>query len=156
MIWITITADDLNDYQAGKLINAARTKALAAGQTDPFPKVAADIVANVRAQVRRRRSNRVSLTPNSIPPDLRKQTILLIIETMQSRLPGVSLDDDIKTLIKDAKDYVNRVGAAEINNPIPIAIPDDPEPIDDVQRGGMIETVQDGNSGNSREELSRL
>jgi hypothetical protein len=152
--WITITADDLNDYQAGKLINAARTKALGAGQTDPFPRVMADVVANIRADVRANKSNRVSLTVNSVPPDLRKQTILLIIETMQSRLPGISLDDDIKTLIKDAKDRLKAI-RAQIN-PIPIAIPDDPEPIDDVQRGGMTETVQDGNSGNSREELNRL
>ena len=154
MQWITITADDLNDYQVGKIINAARTKALAAGQSDPFLKVMPDVVSNIRAKMRANPANRVSLTPNSVPPDLRSQTILLIIEKMQSRLPGIDLTDDFKTQIKDAKSDIEEI--ARKNNPRPIAVPDNPEPLPTVQRGGLIEEAQAGESGNSREDLERL
>lgn len=152
MQWITISAEDLNDYQVAKIVTAARTKALASGQADPFDVVMPDVAARVRAEIRGCKSNRVSLTPNSVPPDLRSQTVLLIIEAMQSRLPGVQLDEGIRGMIKDAKDYLRRISLCQV----PIGIPDDPEPVSDVQSGGMIETAAVGNSGNSRDELNRL
>lgn len=135
-VWIQISADDLNDYQAGKLINAARTKALAGGQADPFAKVMADVTNTIRAKIRARRTNRVSNLANSVPPTLRSQAILLIIEKMQSRLPGVSLDDDIKTVIKDAKADVESLSRKE--NPLPVEQPTDADTADDVQVAGSI------------------
>ncbi len=133
--WITLSAEDLNDYQVAKIVTAARTKALASGQADPFDIVMPDIVARVRAEIRGCAKNKVSATPLTVPPDLRSQTILLIVEAMQARLPGVALDDDIKTLIADARKYLQRVADCKV----PIAQPDDPEPADDVQRGGSIQ-----------------
>lgn len=152
MQWITISAEDLNDYQVAAYINAARTAALEAGQADPFDVVMPDIVNSVRDEVRACPRNRVSATPLSVPPSLRSQTIYLIIEAMQGRLPGFALDDGIKTLVKDAKERLKRISLCEM----PIDQPDDPLAVDDVQRGGLVETVQAGNSGNSREELNRL
>lgn len=156
-IWTTVTADDLNDYQAGKLINAARTKALAAGQADPFAKVMVDVTSTIRAKIRARRTNRVSTLANSIPPTLRSQTILLIIEKMQSRLPGVSLDDDIKTVIKDAKADVESLSRKE--SPLPVEQPSDPDVADDVQQAGSIQVGAAKTSSTritSRDRLNRL
>lgn len=150
--WITIIADDLNDYQVGTIIAAARTKALAAGQADPFLAVMPDVINGMRDDIRGCQRNTVSATPLSIPKGLRKEAVLLIIEAMQSRLPGVSLTDDLKAIIKDAKARLVRVSKCEV----PIETPDDPEPSDDVQRSGIIETVQEGNSGNDRCSLNRL
>ncbi len=127
--WITISPEDLNDYQVAAYVNAARTAALDAGQSDPFDQVMPDIVARVRAEVRGCARNRVSVTPLSVPPDLRSHTILLIIEAMQARLPGIPLDEGIKTLITDAKKYLQRVANCEI----PIGLPTDPELVADVQ-----------------------
>lgn len=152
MQWITIEAEDLNDYQVAKIINAARTRALDAGQADPFDAVMPDVINRMRDDIRGCARNKVSATPNSIPPGLRSEAIYLIIEAMQSRLPGVSLTDDMKTLIADAKRRMVRISKCEV----PIEAPNDPLNPDDVQQGGLIEEVQPGNSGNSREELSRL
>jgi hypothetical protein len=127
--WITLTADDLNDYQVAKIITAARTKALAAGQADPFVAVMPDIVARIRAEVRGCARNRVSNSALTIPPDLKAQAIYLIIEAMQPRLPGLALSEDHKTLIKDAREYLKRVSRCEI----PIGEPSDPEITNDVQ-----------------------
>ncbi len=150
--WITLTADDLNQYQAAKLIAAARSKALAAGQPDPFDEVMPDVVNRMRDDIRGCKSNRVSATLLSLPPGLRGEGVLLTIEAMQSRLPGISITDDLRTLITDAKKRVIRISKCEV----PIEIPDDPETIPEVQTGSLIEQAQAGNSGNSREELQRL
>jgi len=150
--WITITADNLNEYQAGKLVAAARTKALAASQTDPFLAVMPDVINRMRDDIRGCKSNQVSATPLTVPPGLRGEAVLLTIEAMQPRLPGIKIDDDLRTLIDDAKARMKRISKCEI----PIEIPNDPLTTPDVQLGGMTETVQEGNSGNSREELSRL
>lgn len=121
--WITLTAAHLNDYQVAKVVVALRTKALAAGQADPFTIVMPDIVARIRAEVRGCASNKVSNDPLTIPPDLKAHAIYLIIEAMQSRLPGLFLSKDMKTLIADAKDYLKRVSKCEV----PIGAPSEPE-----------------------------
>lgn len=51
MPWIILTIADLNDVRAGKMIEAARTKALADGQADPLPGAIAKVVAELRAAV---------------------------------------------------------------------------------------------------------
>ncbi len=127
--WITIAPEDLADYQAAALVNAARTAALASGQADPFDQVMPDVVARIRAEIRGCKTNRVSLTPDSIPPDLKSTAILLVVEAMQARLPGVALDEGIKTLIADAKKYLVRIAKCEV----PVGLPDDPELVEDIQ-----------------------
>jgi hypothetical protein len=150
--WITITADNLNEYQAAKLIAAAREKALKAGQPDPFLAVMPDVINRMRDDIRGCKTNQVSATPLTVPPGLRGEAVLLTVEAMQSRLPGITIEDDLRILINDAKARVKRVSKCEI----PIETPNDPLTPSDVQSGGFTETVQEGNSGNSREELNRL
>ena len=129
--WITLTADDLNDYQVAKIIAAARTKALATSQADPFNAVMPDVIARMRDDIRGCKTNQVSATPNSIPAGLRSEAIYLIIESMQARLPGVSLTEELKTLIADAKKRLVRISRCEV----PIETPDDPLPSGEVQAG---------------------
>jgi hypothetical protein len=136
--WITIVAEDLNDYQVAKIIAAARTKALAAGQADPFLAVMPDVINRMRDDIRGCVSNVVSATPLTIPQGLRSEAIYLIIESMQARLPGISLTDELKTLISDAKKRLVRISKCEV----PIEIPDDPETTPEVQRsGGLAEGI---------------
>jgi hypothetical protein len=124
-----LTADHLNDYQVAKIVVTLRTKALAAGQADPFTIVMPDIVARIRAEVRGCASNTVSANANTIPPDLKSHAIYLIIEAMQSRLPGLFLSADMKRLIADAKDYLKRVSKCEV----PIGAPSEPETTSEIQ-----------------------
>jgi hypothetical protein len=126
--WITLAAADLNAYQVAALVTATREAALGAGQADPFLEVMPDIVARIRAEVRGCARNRVSNSSLTIPKDLKAQAIYLIFEAMSARL-GLSLSDDLKELVRDARKYLARVAACEI----PIGEPSDPETTNDVQ-----------------------
>lgn len=137
--WITIVVDDLNEYQAGKIIAAARTRALAAGQADPFLAVMPDIISQMRSDIAENSLNSLSLTANTIPKGLRKDAILLIIEAMQARLPGVEIQEELKTLIADAKKRMLRIA-----NGKPIEQPSDPESPRTIQAQSPIaETIGD-------------
>jgi hypothetical protein len=127
--WIVIAESDLNDYQVAAIMDALKSAALATGQTDPFARVMPDIASRIRAEVRGCKTNTVSNLTNSIPPDLKWVAVYLIIEAMQSRLPGVALDEGIKNIIADAKKYLQRVSECKV----PIAQPDDPQIPPDVQ-----------------------
>ena len=133
--WITIEVGDLNQYQAAKLILAARTKALAASQPDPFLEVMPDVINQMRGDIRGCPRNKISATALTVPPGLRGAAVLLTIEAMQARLPGITITEDLRTLIDDAKSRIKRISKCEI----PIEQPDDPLDPDDVQRAGSIE-----------------
>jgi hypothetical protein len=151
--WITISVEDLNDYQVAKIILAARTKALATGQADPFDAVMPDVINRMRDDIRGCVRNQVSATPLSIPKGLRGEAVLLIIEAMQTRLPGVSLTDDMKTLISDAKKRLVRISKCEV----PIEVPDDPlEPPDVQAGGGFIEGINVPDRKVTKDTVSRL
>jgi hypothetical protein len=151
--WIVIQEEDLDDYLVAPQMDALKNAALAIGQDNPFDRVMLDIAARIRAEVRACKSNQVSNLANSIPPDLKTYACYLIIEAMTVRLSiGISLTEDQRTQCSEARRYLRRIA----NCDVPIAQPTDPDTADDIQRGGKIETVQEGNSGNSREELGRL
>lgn len=120
--WITITAEDLNDYQVGAQVEALRTAALADNQADPFDNIAADVITRMRAEIQGHPSNRVSATAGTIPPDLKWVGCWLILEAMQTRLPGLELTEEQKRMIDDAHDYLKRVAKGEV----PIETPNDP------------------------------
>jgi hypothetical protein len=120
--WVTITADNLAEYQAGKIILAARTKALNTGQPDPFLAVMPDVIKQMRDDIAENPLNAISATANTIPPSLRQVAILLTIEAMQARLPGVEIQDELATLISDAKKRMLRIA-----NGKPVEQPTDPE-----------------------------
>jgi len=151
--WIVITRVDLDDYLLGAGMDAFSSAALEVGQTDPFLRIMPDVAARIRAEVRGCKANKVSNLANSIPPDLKTSACALIIEQMATRLSmGLPLTEAMKTAADKADKYLVRISRCEV----PITEPDDPQTTSDVQNGSIIETVQEGNSGNSREELERL
>ena len=48
MSWIKITEDKLATYQAGKLVDAMKTKALGDGQENPLPEAIRVVVEKIR------------------------------------------------------------------------------------------------------------
>lgn len=134
--WAVISVDDLNDYLVGDQVAALRTAARAKGQTDPFPRVMADRALYVRNRICRR--IRLSLTPLAIPPELKTQTCLLVIEAMQGRIPMLDLTEDQRQRLRDAKRDLDLAAKDDF----PISMPDDPmDP--DLQRedGGAVQVV---------------
>lgn len=150
--WITITPEDLNAYQVAKVVAAARTKALASGQDDPFEEVMPNVVKQMRDDIKAWRSNVLSATPQSVPAGLKEQAIYLILERMIPRLM-LELSDDLKTLIKDAKERMKLIAKGERD----VDQPDDPEASQTLQSSGpMAQTLSQRPRQNTRQSMGRL
>lgn len=147
--WVVITVDDLNDYLVGDQVAALRTAARAKGQSDPFPRIMADRVAYVRNRISRR--IHLSRTLLAIPPELKTQSCLLIIEAMQGRIPMLELTEDQRQRLRDAKRDLDLAAKDDF----PISMPDDPvEP--DLQRedGGAVQVVRSHRRDATRDSLA--
>lgn len=119
--WVAIDVGDLNAYGLSAIVEALREQGLAEGQGDPFDDVMPDVVNYVRNRISKKIN--VSATALTVPPELKKQTILLIIEAMNGRLDGaLDLSEDKKTMIRDAKRDLDIAGTDEL----PISEPLDP------------------------------
>lgn len=134
--WVTITADDLADYSVGIKITALRTQALEEGQTDPFDRVMPDVAEIVRGYLARGGRNQLSETPNSVPPEAKAHFCWIVIEALQARLPGLSLQEEETRMIDRAWQWLRDVARGEIA----ISTPDDPIAAP-VQSGGAITVV---------------
>jgi hypothetical protein len=153
--WINITADDLRDTKASALVDAFQSAALGAGQTDPVPRAIIKVCDRIRAEIQSSKKYLVSATPHSIPPSLVELAGNLIAWRMQGRLNvmgTVPITDQDKIDHNEDLKYLERIALGKVT----IEVPDDPETVPEVQSGGMIETAQEGTSGNSREDLQRL
>jgi hypothetical protein len=135
--WTTIALTDLNDYLVAAQVNALNTAALAPGQSDRFTRIMTDAVNRVRAKIEGCPRNRVSATPLTVPPELKWAACCLIIEAMQSAIPGLKLTDDQRAQIARAHEQLTRVAdCKEV-----VATPPDPLEPPDVQRGGATKLV---------------
>ncbi len=135
--WISITPDNLNDYLAAAQVSAFRTKALAAGQSDPLVEIITDVARRIRTEIRGCPSNRVSATDGALPPELKSTAIALIVEAAQTRLPGLKLTDEQKRAADNARAYLLRIARCEV----PVSAPDNPQEPPTEQRGGRVEVV---------------
>ena len=137
MQWIVLTASDLYDVAAGPQADAIRTAATGTGQLDRFATVMPAIAARIRAWVQANPSNRISATDNAIPPELKLDALRLILEDMQSSLPGMALTDDQVRLCNNSREYLKSIGERKIA----ISLADDPLPDRTVQSNGNAQLV---------------
>lgn len=107
--WITVSADDLNDYLVAAQVNALRTAALGSGQTDPFGRVMPDIVERLRFKIQSCPANQLSGTASTIPPELKWVACYLIIEALQVRIPALRLTEDQKAQVDRAVTQLDRI-----------------------------------------------
>lgn len=133
-------------------MNALRTAALAGGQADPFTNVSADVIARVRAQIGSNKTNQLSATANSVPPDLKTHTCWLIIQAMQGRLPGLNLTADEKEMVKKAEDYLANVASGKFL----VLTPTDPQGTSPLEMGAAAEVVSDTTRTATRAKLDGL
>lgn len=120
--WITLTTADIDDYLVGAQVGALRTAALSAGQSDPVAEAIADITAEIRNYIRSCPINVLSLTPGTIPPELKRHACALIIEAAQPRLK-LKLSDDQRTAAENARKLLQQVAACRYA----VAAPVDPQ-----------------------------
>ncbi len=137
MNWIPITIADLEDAKVSKLVTALRTKALAAGQTDPTPRLTQAVVDRIRRKIAANRANRVDADVTKIPASLKTMASDFILADLKGRLE-IPLESD-------EKDRLSRwdTDLKAIANGEPIEQPDDA--IDpDVQVGGNSPSITEG------------
>jgi hypothetical protein len=118
--WNVMASSDLNDYQVAAMMTALRESALADGQADPFTAIMHDRANYIRNRISKK--IQISATAYAIPPELKTCACWLIIEAMQTRLPGLSLSEDQKSQISRA--YKDLDIAATVD--LPISDPTDP------------------------------
>lgn len=135
--WITITAADLRDYSVASKVTALRTAALGSGQADPFDAVMEDVVSAIRVQIQSKWPNHVSETANSIPPEMKTHVCWLILQALQTRLPGLNFTPPEEAMIKAAREYVDNVATGKYT----VSKADDPISPRDVQNNAGIEVV---------------
>ena len=135
--WLTIQLSDLNDYLVGAQVTALNSSALAAGQSDRFTKIMTDMVNRIRIKIEGCPRNHISATPLTVPPELKWVACYLIIEAMQTAVPGLKLTDDQRNQIAKANDQLTRIAdGKEV-----VSIPNDPLTPVDVQRGGQAQLL---------------
>ncbi|MDR0418072.1 MAG: hypothetical protein LBH08_01375 [Puniceicoccales bacterium] len=112
--WITIKVDDLYTYLVATQVDILRKCALAKNQGDPVVEVIRDISLKIRAQIANNRKNALSQQPYTIPPELKSEACILILEVAQTRIPGLKLTTDQIRLADQARLQLQKVVSGEI------------------------------------------
>ncbi len=84
--WITLSASDLNDARAAKLVEALRTKALAVGQSDPVPRAVETVTAELRAAIGFSGRYVLDADATTVPASLKDLAAQRVIRAAKQRL----------------------------------------------------------------------
>lgn len=148
--WIAITVSTLNEAKIAALVTACDTAALAIGQPGRATGIIQGVIDEVRNSVATCRGNRVDGDETTIPKSLRRVAVCMILAQLKSAIEEPLTDDETKEL--DRADRKLRDVAAcklTVEQPdAPVAAP--------IEAGSEIETLEDGNSGQSRGDLAGL
>ena len=98
MNWIPITLADLQDQKLAPLVEAFRTKGLAAGQTDPLPRLTQAVVDRIRRKIASNLKNRVDADPTTIPKSLKLTAVELIYAELKGHLEEPLTADEVRKL----------------------------------------------------------
>jgi hypothetical protein len=126
--WTNITEADLKDAKVAALVDACRTAALGAGQTDPMPNVIAGVIQRIRDEIKGCARNVLDLDPTKIPAGLKALAARMVVREMQSRLRIQLKPDETEEWRQDVR-YLERIAKCEV----PVAVPDNPETSPTVQ-----------------------
>lgn len=94
--WIPITVADIQDQKLAPLVEALRTRALAAGQTDPTPRLTQAVVDRIRRKVASCHTNRLDSDTTKIPAGLKTMAVELIYFELKGRLEDALTPDESK------------------------------------------------------------
>lgn len=119
MAWITLSADELNEYLPAAQLRALRTKALAVGQSDPLPSMIAEVAAQVRNTLMSA-GYPIEAAAGSFPDFMRTAVAFLTIGLAQARIPGLSLTTEQNAQIDDAKSLLAKIARREVAVEAPV------------------------------------
>lgn len=107
MAWISIDESDVQSRLAGAELAAFKTRALAAGQTNPLPEIITQTIDEVRGYVAVRNSLEEG---EKIPSKLKSATLALIVFRLITRLP-LQVSQDRRDENDRAQDLLKEVAA---------------------------------------------
>ena len=145
--WTALTIDDLKAVAFGGIIDAAQTSAT--GTNDPVAEAIADAVATVRGAIST--GNTLDQAPTTIPRSLRPLAARTAVFALMERVQFDLNADQRATRVADQARLV-RIGA-QLQR---FESADHPAGSAEMQTGATIDTVAEGNAGNSRQELRGL
>jgi hypothetical protein len=151
MSWITITLADLKDAKVAALVEACRTAALGAGQTDPIPNIISSVITRIRAEIAGCKTNLLDIDTAKIPPDLKGLAARMILREACSRLQQALTDDEREEQRNDLR-YLERIAKCEI----PVAATDTPADTAEVQHGVAFEQASTPTRTATRSKLAGL
>lgn len=151
--WITLTIDDLASYLNARQLQALRTAALDPGQGDPVVDVINDTLRAIRLAIASCPKNRLSSTPNTIPPELRGEAAALIIGNASTRLSiALALNEDQKLMIQRADSLLRQIARCDRL----VTRPTDPEPEPSASGGAGVQVVTSRPPVAGRQQLDGL
>jgi hypothetical protein len=112
--WINIKIDDLYAYLVAAQVDVLCKCALGKNQSDPVGEVIRDLSLKIRAQVASNKRNTLSQQPYAIPPELKSEACILILEVAQARIPGLKLTVDQIRLADQARLQLQKVVNGEM------------------------------------------
>lgn len=124
MNWKILTDSQMPGYLAEEQMDLIARTGQGTGTVSQFDRFAPSVIARIRSAVSSG-GGMVSATANTVPPECEDIAYWLIIERMLIAIPGLTLTDDQKTVLKDSKDFLELVRKGEAS----ITKPDDPEEI---------------------------
>ena len=145
--WTILTIDDLKAVAFGGIIDAAQ--ASATGANDPVAEAIADAVATVRGAIST--GNTLDQDPATIPRSLRPLAARTAVFALMERVQLDLNADQRATRIADQA-RLARIGDQQQR----FESADHPAGSAEMQTGATIDTVAEGNAGNSRQELRGL
>lgn len=119
--WIEIETDDLYTYLASQQVDALRKTAIADQQNDPVGDIISDISLKIRSQIVSNKKNALSSRKYAIPPELKSVACSLIVETAQTRIPGLKLTADQVRLADQSREYLQKI----VKGDLLVSEPDD-------------------------------
>ena len=145
MNWTALTKTDLYDLGHNAIVDAA--EAQTAGSTT---RVIADVVAKIRASISS--GNQLDQDTTKIPNSLKEIALRLVIRKLKGKV-NFPLTKDEQEDRKEDDDYLDRISRTKAR----FEKPDVAAGSAEMQSGAsMRETAQEGDTGNSREDLQNL
>jgi hypothetical protein len=148
--WISITPDTLNEAGVAAALSAYSTAAKATGQDDRAPGLIQGVIDEIRMAVATHRANGWDADETTIPKSLKRFAVIMIIAELKN-----ALEDELTKSQQDALEYARKQIALVREGKLLINAPDTAE-TPDVPATSTIETLVDGATGTSREEMAGL
>lgn len=130
--WITVFVDDLATAKAAAMVDALRTAALGAGQTDPVPDIIENATNRIRMEIAAGGKTVLDVNGTKLPPSLKSLALRMILREAQSRINAAGAmplsEDERKEWDQDVR-FLERIAKGDIT----VEASDDPQATPTVQ-----------------------